>query len=104
MVGKQTGKDKQKNAAPAVSARGLPKAREGVVVSDKMDKTVTVAIVRQVKHSAYGKYIRKTTKYLVHDQKEECSVGDLVRIVETRPLSKNKRWKLERIITKAVQD
>lgn len=84
--------------------RGLPKTREGVVVSDKMDKTVVVAIVRQIKHSSYGKYVRKTNKYFVHDKDEQCSVGDLVRIVETRPLSKLKRWKLESIITKAVQD
>jgi small subunit ribosomal protein S17 len=103
MVGKT--KETKKEAGPKVASdRGLPKTREGVVTSDKMDKTITVAIVRQVKHSAYGKYIRKTNKYLVHDQKEECSIGDLVSIVETRPLSKNKRWKLEKIIRKAVQD
>ncbi len=86
------------------SDRGLPKSREGVVVSDKMDKTVVVAITRQVKHSTYGKYIRKTNKYFAHDKDETCSVGDLVRIVETRPLSKLKRWKVTEIITKAVQD
>lgn len=84
--------------------RGLPKSREGVVVSDKMSKTVVVAITRQVKHSSYGKYIRRTNKYFAHDKDEQCGVGDLVRIVETRPLSKMKRWKVTEIITKAVQD
>jgi small subunit ribosomal protein S17 len=84
------------------TGRGLPKEREGVVVSDKMDKTVVVAIVRQVKHGAYGKYVRKTTKYFAHDKDEQCSVGDLVRIVETRPLSRHKRWKVQEILQKAV--
>lgn len=100
---------KEKKAADKVEAktgktegRGLPKVREGLVVSDKMDKTVVVAIVRQVRHSAYGKYIRKTTKYLAHDKDEQCSIGDLVRIVETRPISKNKRWKVQEILQKAV--
>mgnify|MGYP001302810194 CR=1 FL=1 len=84
--------------------RGLPKTREGLVVSNKMTKTVVVAITRQIKHPTYGKYLRSTNKYFAHDKDEQCGVGDLVRIVETRPLSKMKRWKVEKVITKAVQD
>lgn len=86
----------------AKTGRGMRKTREGIVVSDKMDKTVTVAITRLMKHPTYKKYIRKTTKYLAHDQKEECAVGDTVRIVETKPISKRKRWKVEEVIAKAV--
>jgi small subunit ribosomal protein S17 len=88
-------------SATANKERGLPKTREGIVVSDKMDKTIVVAITRRVKHPAYGKYVRKTKKYFVHDNDNKCSVGDVVRIVETRPLSKNKRWRLDSIVTKA---
>ena len=84
------------------TGRGRSKVRQGIVVSDKMDKTITVAISRQVKHGMYGKYIRKTVKYLVHDEKEQGSMGDTVEIVETRPLSRHKRWRLYRIVTKAV--
>jgi len=82
--------------------RGRSKVRQGIVVSDKMDKTISVAISRQVKHGVYGKYIRKTMKYLVHDENEQGSIGDTVEIVETRPLSRHKRWRLYRIVTKAV--
>lgn len=82
--------------------RGLRKWREGVVVSNKMTKTVIVAVVRQVKHEAYGKYIRKTSTHFAHDEKNECQIGDRVRIVETRPMSKNKRWKVEAVLAKAV--
>ena len=82
--------------------RRLAKVRQGLVVSDKMDKTVTVAVTRQVKHPMYGKFIKRTKKYLAHDGSNECQVGDLVRIVETRPLSKHKRWRVQEIVTKAV--
>jgi small subunit ribosomal protein S17 len=82
--------------------RGLRKSREGVVVSNKMTKTVIVAVVRQVKHEAYGKYIRKTSTHFAHDEKNECQIGDRVRIVETRPMSKNKRWKVETVLAKAA--
>ncbi len=82
--------------------RGLLRSRDGIVVSDKMDKTIVVAVTRQVKHPAYGKFMKKTKRYFVHDEKNECGVGDIVRIVETRPLSKNKSWRLEEILTKAV--
>lgn len=101
---KPAAKKKEKTEAVARTGeeRGLAKVREGTVVSDKMDKTIVVAITRQVRHTAYGKYVRKTTKYLVHDKDEQCSIGDLVRIVETRPLSKHKRWKVQEIVQKAV--
>lgn len=85
----------------AEQERGLPKFREGIVVSDKMDKTVVVAITRQMKHSQYGKYVKKTTKHFAHDEKNECTIGDKVKIVETRPLSKNKRWKVVSVLVKA---
>jgi small subunit ribosomal protein S17 len=81
--------------------RGQRKFREGVVVSDKMDKTVVVAVTRQAKHSMYGKYVRSTSKFYAHDEKNECGTGDRVRIVETRPLSRLKRWRIDKIIAKA---
>jgi small subunit ribosomal protein S17 len=83
------------------SERGLRKTQDGIVVSSKMDKTVVVSVVRQVRHSAYGKFVRRTKKFYAHDESNQCGVGDRVRIVETRPLSKLKRWKLESIIRKA---
>lgn len=83
------------------SERGLRKTQDGLVVSSKMDKTLVVAVVRQVRHSQYGKFVRKTKKFYAHDESNQCGVGDRVRIVETRPLSKLKRWKLESIIRKA---
>ncbi len=104
MVEKQVKEEKKTTFTSKTGDRGLPKVREGVVVSDKMSKTVVVAIVKQVKHPTYGKYVRRTNKYFVHDPKEESGVGDLVSIVETRPLSKMKRWKLAKVITKAVLD
>jgi small subunit ribosomal protein S17 len=81
--------------------RNSRKQRTGRVVSDKMDKSLTVAVDRQVKHPIYGKFITKTTKYMVHDEKNEAKSGDRVRIMETRPLSKNKKWRLVEIIEKA---
>ena len=81
--------------------RNLRKIRIGVVVSDKMDKTIVVAEKRKVKHPIYGKFINKTTKYYVHDETNTCNVGDTVRIMETRPLSKSKRWRLVEIIERA---
>ena len=73
----------------------------GQVVSNGMEKSITVTVERKVKHPIYGKFIRKTTKFMAHDEKNECGVGDTVRIMETRPLSKNKRWRLVEIIEKA---
>ena len=81
--------------------RGLRKTRVGIVVSDKMDKTITIAIERKVPHPIYRKYFKKTTKLMAHDDKSECRVGDKVKIMETRPLSKNKRWRLIEIVEKA---
>jgi small subunit ribosomal protein S17 len=85
----------------STETRGRAKAREGIVVSNKMQKTVVVAVERQVKHGTYGKYVRKTSKYYAHDEANGCGVGDRVRIVETRPLSKLKRWKIAEVIRKA---
>jgi small subunit ribosomal protein S17 len=81
-------------------SRGLRKTRTGKVISTKMDKTITVACERRIKHPVYGKFIRKTTKLMAHDAKNECSEGDIVKIMETRPLSKQKRWRLVDIIEK----
>lgn len=81
--------------------RNLRKTRVGMVVSDKMDKTIVVAIVDNVKHPIYGKIIKRTTKVHVHDEENVCGIGDKVQIMETRPLSKTKRWRLVQIIEKA---
>ena len=81
--------------------RKLRKVRVGKVVSDKMDKTVVVAIVDNVRHPKYGKIIKRTVKIHVHDEKNECGIGDTVSVMETRPLSKTKRWRLVEIIEKA---
>ena len=81
--------------------KGLRKTRIGLVVSNKMEKTITVAIERRVPHPIYKKYFKKTTKLMAHDEKKECKIGDKVRIMETRPLSANKRWRLVEIIEKA---
>lgn len=93
--------NQNQNKESNASERGTPKTRVGVVVSNAMDKTVVVKIVRQVPHTAYGKYVRKTKKFFVHDESDSCNVGDEVRIEETRPLSKLKRWKVKEIVTKA---
>jgi small subunit ribosomal protein S17 len=81
--------------------RNLRKERIGRVVSNKMTKTITIAVDRKVKHAIYGKFMNKTTKLMAHDEKNEAGIGDTVRIMETRPLSKNKRWRLVEIIEKA---
>lgn len=81
--------------------RALRKTRVGIVVSNKMDKTITVAIERRVPHPIYRKYFKKTTKLMAHDEKSECTIGDKVKIMETRPLSKSKRWRLVEIVEKA---
>jgi small subunit ribosomal protein S17 len=81
--------------------RNLRKIRVGVVTSDKMDKTITVAVERKVKHPIYGKFVKKTTKFHAHDEKQECAIGDVVKIMETRPLSKTKRWRLVEVVEKA---
>jgi small subunit ribosomal protein S17 len=81
--------------------RSRRKERVGVVVSEKMDKTITVAIQRQVKHPIYGKFIKKTTKLKAHDEANNAHYGDTVRIAETRPLSKSKRWRLVEVVERA---
>jgi small subunit ribosomal protein S17 len=81
--------------------RNLRKTRIGVVRSNKMDKTVVVAVERKVQHPIYGKFLKKTTRFHAHDEKNECSIGDVVRIMESRPLSKTKRWRLVEIVEKA---
>jgi small subunit ribosomal protein S17 len=81
--------------------RATRKERIGLVVSDKMHKSISVAIQRQVKHPIYGKFIKQTTKLMAHDENNDAHVGDTVRIMETRPLSKNKRWRLVEIIERA---
>ena len=80
--------------------RNLRKERIGVVVSNKMEKSIVVAVERKEKHPIYGKFVKKTTKFVAHDEKSECSVGDTVRIMETRPLSKTKNWRLVEIVEK----
>ncbi|WPR75533.1 30S ribosomal protein S17 [Algoriphagus sp. NG3] len=85
----------------ATIERNLRKERIGKVVSNKMDKSITVLIERRVKHAIYGKFVTKTTKFMAHDESNECNPGDLVKISETRPLSKNKRWRLVEIIERA---
>ena len=81
--------------------RGMRKTRVGVVVSDKMDKTITVAVKYRVRHPLYGKIINRTAKLKAHDENNECGIGDTVRVMETRPLSRDKRWRLVEIIEKA---
>ena len=81
--------------------RGIRKTRTGVVVSDKMDKTIVVEIRTRVKHPLYGKIMNRTSKFKAHDEHNECGIGDTVRVMETRPLSKDKRWRLVEVIEKA---
>jgi small subunit ribosomal protein S17 len=84
-----------------MNGRGLRKVREGVVVSDKMHKTIVVAVDRQVQHSKYKKFVRARKTYKVHDENNECKVGDRIRIEETRPLSRDKRWRLKDMLERA---
>ena len=81
--------------------RNRRKLRSGKVVSDRMDKTVVVSIERLVKHPVYGRYVRKRSKFKVHDEKNECRVGDVIRFMETRPLSKDKRWRFVEFVERA---
>ena len=86
---------------PDMETRNLRKERTGVVFSNKMDKSITVAVKWKEKHPIYGKFVNKTKKYHAHDEKNECNVGDTVKIMEPRPLSKTKRWRLVQIIERA---
>lgn len=81
--------------------RNLRKEKIGVVTSDKMEKSIVVSVERKVKHPKYGKFVKKTTKFVAHDETNECHEGDTVRIMETRPLSKNKNWRLVEIVERA---
>ena len=81
--------------------RNLRKVRIGKVVSNKMDKSITLTVDRKVKHPLYGKFVQKTTKLMAHDENNECGIGDTVKVMETRPLSKNKSWRLIEIVAKA---
>lgn len=83
-----------------METRNLRKERTGVVTSNKMDKSITVAIKWKEKHPIYGKFVNKTKKYHAHDEKNECNIGDTVKVMETRPLSKDKRWRLVEIVEK----
>ena len=84
-----------------MAERNLRKTRIGVVSGNKMNKTITVNVERKVKHPIYGKFVKKTTRFHAHDEKNECDLGDVVRIMETRPLSKTKRWRLVEVVEKA---
>lgn len=81
--------------------RNLRKERIGVVTSDKMNKTILVSVERKLKHTKYGKFVKRTNSFMAHDEKQECGIGDVVKIMETRPLSKNKCWRLVEIIERA---
>jgi len=87
--------------APKAPYKGRRKVRVGVVVSDKMDKTVVVAVMRSYRHPIYKKTIRRTKKYMAHDEQNQCRVGDRVEIIETRPLSRHKRWRVRQILERA---
>ena len=78
--------------------RNLRKERIGIVTSNKMDKSIVVGVERRVKHPIYGKFVKKTTKFMAHDEKNDCNIGDTVRIMETRPMSKRKNWRLVEVI------
>jgi len=84
-----------------MEARNLRKERIGIVTSDKMDKSIVVAVERKVKHPKYGKFVKKTTRFVAHDEKNDSHIGDTVRIMETRPLSKTKNWRLVEVVERA---
>ncbi len=81
--------------------RNIRKERTGIVVSNRMEKSIVVAVPRRIKHPIYKKYINKTTKYIAHDEKNECGIGDTVQLMECRPLSKRKSWRLVKVLEKA---
>ena len=84
-----------------METRNLRKEKVGVVMSDKMEKSIVVSVERKVKHPKYGKFVKKTTKFIAHDDKNDCNIGDTVKIMETRPLSKTKNWRLVEIVERA---
>jgi len=91
----------EQNNIEAVDGRKNKKQRTGLVTSNKMDKTITVSIQRKLRHPIYGKFVKKTKKFMAHDEKNECNEGDTVRIIESRPLSARKRWRLVEILERA---
>jgi small subunit ribosomal protein S17 len=93
--------ENQTNPEATQEGRKLRKQRTGLVVSNKMDKTIAVSIERRIQHPIYGKFVKKNKKFIAHDENNECSIGDTVRIMETRPLSRRKRWRLVEILEKA---
>ena len=84
-----------------METRNVRKEKVGVVMSDKMEKSIVVSVERKVKHPKYGKFVKKTTKFIAHDEKNDCNIGDTVKIMETRPLSKTKNWRLVEIVERA---
>ena len=97
-----TQEEQSKAAQPQTEEKAKTrKQRVGFVVSNKMDKTIAVAVERRLRHPIYGKFVRKTKKFIAHDENNECNIGDKVKIVESRPLSKRKRWKLVEVLEKA---
>jgi len=96
-----TSSDQTTQDANVTEDRNRRKTREGLVISDKMDKTVVVSVEDRVKHALYGKVLRRTSKLKVHDEQNECGVGDRVLLMETRPLSASKRWRIVRVLEKA---
>ena len=88
------------NFCKIMAERNLRKQRVGVVTSNKMDKTISVSVERRLRHPIYGKFVKKTKKFMAHDENNDCSIGDIVRIMETRPLSKRKRWRLMESVEK----
>src|SRR5262245_14063418 len=101
MSEQQVGQAVKESAADATKPRGRRKVREGYVVSDKMDKTVVVAVEDRFKHRLYGKVVRRSKKFKAHDERNECGIGDRVLLMETRPLSATKRWRVVEILEKA---
>jgi small subunit ribosomal protein S17 len=93
--------EKTQNTEATAEKRGLRKERIGIVTSNKMEKSVVIAVERKVKHPKYKKFIKMTSKFMAHDEKNECNIGDTVRIMETRPLSKSKCWRLVEIVERA---
>ena len=93
-------KAKSSSKHKKMTERNLRKTKTGLVTSNKMAKTITVMVERKVKHPIYGKFVKKSSKFHAHDEKNECNIGDLVKIAETRPLSKTKRWRLVEVVEK----
>ena len=101
MSAKELKKEKIGIVTPKMSTRALRKERIGIVSSNKMNKSVIISEVRKVKHPVYGKFVLKTKRYVAHDEKDECNEGDTVKIMETKPISKTKRWRIIEIIERA---